>query len=268
MKTLFLIMLLLAGGTAQAQYYLVQESVKSPPKKALLNPLDIAEELLEDTTELNALTNSVLSLLNFSYSKDKYADYKERYNRAKHFGAWLRDHRDGTCYNTRAKVLIRDSSVEVSFASNGCTVTEGHWADPYSNRDYRRAADIQIDHFVPLKNAYISGAYKWNWQRRCLYANYMGNEFHLLPVYGPENSSKSDKTPEGYMPPNRGYQCQYLAQWLKVKLIWSLGLSVSEKEAVEELAQTHHCTAAELSYSEADLAAQRRYIANNMTLCQ
>ncbi|KHD88408.1 MAG: hypothetical protein OM95_09805 [Bdellovibrio sp. ArHS] len=268
MKTLFLIMLLLAGGKARAQYYMVEESPQSPSQKTSLNPLDVSAELISETHDWNELADRVLSLLNFSYSSEKYADYSERYNRAKHFGSWLRDHSDGTCHNTRAKVLIRDSSVQVSFSANGCTVTAGHWADPYSNRDYQRASEIQIDHFVPLKNAYISGAYKWNWQRRCLYANYMGNEYHLLSVYGPENSSKSDKTPEGYMPPNRAYQCQYLAQWLKVKLIWSLALSVSEKKAVEELAQANHCTAAELSFSQSDLAAQRRYIANNINLCQ
>jgi hypothetical protein len=147
-------------------------------------------------------------------------------------------------------------------------VKSGTWDDPYTGRTYTSADDIQIDHFVPLKNAYMSGADKWTKKQRCLYANFMGNKFHLLSVFGKENMKKSDRGPEGYMPPNNSYQCQYVAQWLKVKMIWNLGLTPPEKAAIENLAQSNHCTATELAYTQNDLDKQRRFIADNKDLCQ
>lgn len=233
-----------------------------------MNPLETVQVFWEQNQELSELRAAVLSLVNFDHHQDKYGDVNEPYNRLKQFGTWINDRHDNTCYNTRAKVLIRDSSEQVTFTRTGCTVATGKWADPYGGRDYTQASDIQIDHFVPLKNAYISGAYKWTQQKRCLYANFLGNPFHLLAVYGKENTSKGDRTPEGYMPSDSSYQCQYLAQWLKVKLIWDLGLTPPEKDKVLELIQNNHCSASDLTYSIQDLNKQRQFMADNMDLCQ
>ncbi|WP_374074111.1 HNH endonuclease family protein [Bdellovibrio bacteriovorus] len=281
MKISFLMMLLLVVSVGNAattdtlgnprfdDFYTVKEQVvKSHDTTNSINPVDMAHSMWSDVESFYEISAKIYSLVEFDYHKEKYGDVTEPYNRQKHFGGWLNDHRDDNCYNTRAKVLIRDSSVPVSFRSNGCTVSSGKWADPYGARDYTSAADIQIDHFVPLKNAYISGAYKWNREKRCLYGNFLGNDFHLLAVYGKENSSKSDKTPEGYMPPNRAYQCQYLAQWLKIKLIWSLGLTPPEKDTVVELVRDNHCDLNQFAFSAQELAQQRRFIADNMNLCQ
>ncbi|WP_415063571.1 DUF1524 domain-containing protein [Bdellovibrio sp.] len=284
MKTSLLMMLLLVAlfaptdrvqaqetsGNAQFDnYYTVKEqsSLSSEPSVSI-NPVDAAENFWDLSENLQELTAKIYSLLDFDNHNEKYGNVNEPYSRKKHFGTWIRDRRDTKCYNTRAKVLIRDSAVNVNFNSSGCTVASGKWADPYSGRDYTRASDIQIDHFVPLKNAYISGAYKWDKVKRCLYANFLGNDFHLLPVFGNENSRKGDRTPEEYMPLNRAYNCQYLAQWLKVKLIWSLGLTPPEKEAILSLVRDNHCNKTELSYTSQELDQQRRFIADNMNLCQ
>lgn len=281
MKTSFLVMLLLVVSIAKAEtdvlsgnpqfdeFYTVKEqAIKYQDSSESLNPIDAAQTLWQEVADASEFSSQVYSLIDFMLHKEKYGDVGEPYNRKKHFGAWITDRRDGNCYNTRAKVLIRDSSVPVDFRENGCSVTSGKWADPYEGRDYTDAAEIQIDHFVPLKNAYISGAYKWNRNKRCLYANFLGNDFHLLAVYGKENMRKSDRTPEGYMPPNAAYRCQYLEQWLKVKFIWSLGLTPPEKETVLNLIQENHCDVHQLTYSSEELSQQRRFIADNMNLCR
>ncbi|MEK2646051.1 HNH endonuclease family protein [Bdellovibrio sp. BCCA] len=281
MKTLLLMIMLLVVSVSNAatdtlgnprfdEFYTVKEQVVKSHEAdtPFVNPADIAQSFWSDAENLYELAAKIYSLIDFDYHHEKYGDVNEPYNRQKHFGTWVNDRRDNTCYNTRAKVLIRDSSIPVDFRTNGCTVSSGKWSDPYGGRDYTSAGDMQIDHFVPLKNAYISGAYKWNGQKRCLYANFLGNDFHLLAVYGKENTSKSDKTPEGYMPPNTAYQCQYIAQWLKVKLIWSLGLTPPEKETVLELLRTNHCDLNKMTYSVQELDQQRRFIADNMNLCQ
>lgn len=255
---------------ASKGFYTVKEQ-GTPDRvpETTLDPVKTAEEIFEQASETwDELKVTVYSLIDFDFHNEKFGDVSEPYNRMKHFGTWVRDSRDATCYDTRTKVLIRDSSVPVGFRRNKCTVQSGRWVDPYGGREYTDSTSMQIDHFVPLKNAYLSGASKWNSAKRCLYANFLGNPFHLLAVYGPENNSKGDKTPEGYMPDNRSYQCQYLSQWLKVKFIWSLALTPSEKDKVLALIRDNHCTTTELSFSATELTEQRRFIADNMTLCQ
>ncbi|MNT81374.1 hypothetical protein D3C72_2209670 [compost metagenome] len=96
----------------------------------------------------------------------------------------------------------------------------------------------------------------------------MGNKFHLLPVYKTENRSKSDRGPEEYMPPNRAYRCQYLVQWLKVKLIWHLDLTPPEKEQVQALIKSENCAVKDFVFTSTDLEQQREVISENMDLCQ
>jgi len=277
-RSLLVMLLFVSAGRAQAQdfaagnphfdeFYTVKEQSTKSFDNDLMNPLQAAQNMWDDAEGVMEIQVRALSLLSFDHHNEQYGNVGEAYNRNKHFGGWIHDRRDSDCFNTRGKVLVRDSSVPVSVSSS-CTVKSGRWEDPYSGREYTQANDLQIDHFVPLKNAYVSGAHKWNRLRRCLYANYLGNDFHLLAVYGRENTSKSDKTPEGYMPPNSAYQCQYLAQWLKVKLIWGLGLTPPEKDTVVELVQDNHCDLNQFNYSAQDLSAQRRFIADNMDLCQ
>ena len=81
------------------------------------------------------------------------------------FGGWIDV--DNDCQNTRAEILIDNSKEEVFFRSfNNCVVDSGYWYDPYTDRHYSLAEDVQIDHFVPLKNAYISGAHEWSEDRK------------------------------------------------------------------------------------------------------
>lgn len=274
LRAMILVLLLLTGSAVFANssnvgYFTVTE----PTKKAELqpswqDPLNVVEEFISENEAAHEIRKATNSLLDFLYHADRFGDVTEPYSRTKHFGTWIRDRRENNCYNTRARVLIRDSSVPVTFRSSGCTVDRGHWEEPYTGRAYTEASDIQIDHFVPLKNAYISGAYKWNKTQRCLYANFMGNEFHLLPVFGRENSMKGDRTPEEYMPPNTAYRCQYLQQWLKVKLIWNLALTESEKDSIVKQVQENHCDQTQLQMTSRELTKHRQAIVDNLEMCR
>ncbi len=248
---------------------LVDEVGDQPSIKKQMDPLQSAQNLFSDSPEwMMELRAKVISLLRFDHHDENYGDVNEPYNRSKHFGTWIHDKTDGTCYNTRAKVLIRDSKTPVTFNPKGCTVVSGTWDEPYVGNVVTSASDIQIDHFVPLKNTYISGGWKWDYSKRCLYANFMGNDFHLISADGPQNMKKGDKTPEGYMPPNKAYVCQYLEQWLKVKLIWELGLTPPEKDAVVSLISQNHCDLSKFNYAAKDLQQQRTFMADNAGLCQ
>lgn len=208
-----------------------------------------------------------VNLLVFNHVQSEFPYPQIPYNRKTQFGMWIKDRTDGTCMDTRGKVLVRDSKSTVTYRPNGCTVASGDWDDPYSGKHFVSASDIQIDHFVPLKNAYMTGGFEWDQKRRCLYANYMGNEFHLLSVSGRENLKKSDSSPSQYMPSNHQYACVYLKQWLQVKAIWNLRITPKEASAVQARVLDHSCDKTEFVISSDTLKDQRRYITDHANLC-
>lgn len=193
----------------------------------------------------------------------------ESYNRIQHFGRWINDKRDRACQNTRAKVLIRDSKVPVVFKTNSeCTVESGKWNDPYTKSVLTDAiAEVQVDHLVPLKNAYISGAHAWNYQTRCLYANYLGASYHLKPIDAPENMKKSDGTPARYVPSNKEYRCTYIKNWLLVKMIWNLEMTLKEATAIKEIVAEENCNPQQFQITHGEIIEQQKFFKSNLALC-
>lgn len=206
-------------------------------------------------------------LLRWGLKNREWPEPNERYNRKGHFGTWLRDHGD-SCLNTRAKILIRDSRVPVTFNRTGCTVATGEWHDPYADGVHTQASEIQIDHMVPLKNAYISGAWRWDAKVRCAYANFMANTFHLIAVNGHENMSKSDSTPADWIPPNRAYRCTYLRNWLAVKLIWHLIMNPRETAAIQRAFRDAGCDSRTFNITASEIASYRQTARESLENCE
>jgi hypothetical protein len=188
------------------------------------------------------------------------------YNRANQYGSWLAD--ENSCLNTRAKVLARDSAAPVTYLPNGCTVDKGTWNEPYTGNLHTSSKSIQIDHVVPLKNSYMNGGHEWEPAKRCLYANYLGNNFHLLSVDGPENLHKGDTTPAQYMPPNKAFACEYIKDWLTIKTIWSLRITPREADAIQQLVATNNCDRTQMTVTAQFLADQHRFMEDNKDLCR
>ncbi|MCC2680377.1 MAG: hypothetical protein K0R29_2953 [Pseudobdellovibrio sp.] len=206
-----------------------------------------------------------IDLLRFEDINQTFPRPAEPYKRDVQYGSWLKD--KDSCLNTRAKVLQRDSSTNVTFLPNGCTVDAGSWDDPYTGKLHEKAKDIQIDHVVALKNSYMTGGHEWSSAKRCLYANYMGNNFHLLSVNGPENLKKGDTTPSQYVPPNKAYTCEFLKNWLSIKTIWALRITPKEGDAIQKIAAENNCEKSKMQMSQDYLESQKRYIEENMDLC-
>lgn len=192
----------------------------------------------------------------------------EKYNRKQHFGRWINDPADETCFNTRAQVLIRDSNTKVSFRiTNKCVIDRGEWFDPYSDNTLDTAGQIDIDHMVPLKNAYQSGAWKWHFKSRCLYANYLGMKEHLIPVSKSENRSKGDSSPADYLPSANSYICNYIKNWLTVKSIWNLKLSDHEAKGIDYAIKEYNCDSSRFTLAKRIRAQQHQFINDNIDLC-
>lgn len=219
---------------------------------------------------VKVVQNKYYSLLNWhKYSRRSDSLEVPNYDRKLQFGRWINDPNDDTCYNTRAKVLVRDSDKEVIFKdSNHCVVEAGRWNDPYTGGTFTESKDIQIDHFVPLKNAYLSGAYKWSFRARCLYANYLGNDFHLLSANGSQNMKKGDKGPDKYIPPNPEYTCTYLKNWLSVKFLWGLKMTEAEADSVVKAISDNNCNTQKFRMTYHQIMTQAEFAQDNMDLCE
>jgi hypothetical protein len=211
---------------------------------------------------------AAVSLLRWALHKKAAPAPKQAYDRVGHFGRWINDPNDETCYNTRSKVLIRDSKTPVSFRSqNHCVVDRGQWNEPYKGQKVIQSSGIQIDHMVPLKNAYISGAWQWNFQTRCMYANFMGNNFHLISADAVENMRKGERGPNLYLPPAQTYRCKYIENWLKIKLIWRLTMTQEEVAAIHDQIKENKCNPTDFVLSDQEIKTQRKLIYSHPEMC-
>ncbi|HYH48703.1 MAG TPA: HNH endonuclease family protein, partial [Acidimicrobiia bacterium] len=96
------------------------------------------------------------------------------------------------------------------------------------------ASDVDIDHVVPLAEAWDSGARRWNAETRKRFANDLGDPRSLVAVTDNVNQSKSDQDPAEWLPERR--TCSYVRQWVAVKLRWSLDVNRPEKAALKHRA--------------------------------
>ena len=111
----------------------------------------------------------------------------------------------------------------------------GEWLDPYTGRTYTDPSEIDIDHVVPLANAWRSGASSWGEARREQYAN---DPQVLLSAEDNANQEKGDKGPEAWKPPIRTIWCDYAIRWVDIKASYHLSVNQQEKAALEQMLGT------------------------------
>jgi hypothetical protein len=140
---------------------------------------------------------------------------------------------DPSSCDARDAALIRDGRDE--HVGQYCDVVRGRWFDPYGGGTYTDPADIDIDHFVPLANAWRSGASSWTTARRESFANVPRD---LLSVDDGLNQSKGDKGPEAWKPPRKAYWCTYSKKWIGIKHYWKLSITGAEKTALNQMLGT------------------------------
>ena len=148
------------------------------------------------------------------------------------FGGW--DAQGDSC-DTRDVVLKRDGQGVVTGA--GCTITKGTWFSVYDGMSVTVPQDIDIDHMVPLANAWRTGAASWTDQQRGAFANDLERP-QLIAVTMSSNRSKGDQDPSEWKPPRRDYWCTYAQSWITVKAYWRLSVTAAEKTALGEMLQT------------------------------
>jgi Protein of unknown function (DUF1524) len=142
---------------------------------------------------------------------------------------------DGDGCNTRYEVLIAEATTTPTVGS-GCTLSGGRWYSYYDNASWTAPSDLDIDHLVPLAEAWDSGARNWTATQRKTYANDLGDPRDLVAVTDNVNQAKGDQDPAQWMPSYSAAKCQYVGEWLAVKLRWRLTVDTAEKNALTSLA--------------------------------
>jgi len=167
--------------------------------------------------------------------------------RKEQWGNWADPDRD--CQDTRAEILISSSKSQVKFkrksewinkanadqgGKGNCIVTHGEWYDPYTGKVFKDAAQMDIDHIVPVGHAWNAGAKNWDKAKRKKYFNDYEN---LVAVGLHENRSKNDKSPLEYLPPRGDFHCEYLTRWHYIKKKWELSTTADEDQFILEAKQ-------------------------------
>lgn len=175
----------------------------------------------ESASEPVAAGNGTVALLESLTVSD--ASVVEGYNRD-YFYLWSTQ---GNGCDTRVAVLAREVK---NGTVQGCDV-KGEWVSIYDGVTIATASDLDIDHMVPLKEAWVSGANQWDDATREAFANDLEGPYSLIAVSASSNRSKSDNDPSTWMPPALD-GCEYVARWVNVKHRWNLTVDTAEKDKI------------------------------------
>jgi hypothetical protein len=94
---------------------------------------------------------------------------------------------------------------------------------------------VQIDHVVPVSDAWQKGAQKLDSATRYSFYN---DPLNLLAVDGISNMQKSDSDAASWLPPNRKYWCPYVARQIAVKYKYHLWVTSAEHDAMARVLAT------------------------------
>ena len=172
------------------------------------------------TTAINDL--GVASEVRTGYSRDLFPHWVDA---------------DGDGCSTRNEVLIAEADDPVSVGA-GCSLSGGRWFSYYDRVSWTSTSDVDIDHMVPLAEAWDSGARTWTTATRQAYANDLGDSRSLVGVTDDVNQAKGDQDPATWLP--QYDRCRYLREFVAVKLRWRLSVDAAEKQAMSSLASS--CT--------------------------
>ena len=133
--------------------------------------------------------------------------------------------------NTRTEVLKAESSTKVT-QDRDRRVLLGRWNSVYDGRAVVTASALAVDHLVPLREAWVSGAAAWSAQKRRAYANDLGFGPSLLAVSKSAVRARAGRGPGAYVPPNPTYACGFVRDTIAVKHRWHLSVDPAEKRAL------------------------------------
>jgi hypothetical protein len=186
---------------------LIPVAPAAPPRLATKNEIAVAQGQLAKLRVAAPLSQA-------GYDRDRFPHW---------------DPTTGGC-DTRDDILKRDA-IKISVTLH-CTIRAGSWRDPYGGKTTRNWHTLDIDHVVPLANAWRSGAKRWTRAERERYANDPGV---LLAVDAHLNRQKGDDGPEEWLPPRVAFRVTYAVDWIVIKAHYRLSVTRVEKKTLSRL---------------------------------
>ena len=149
------------------------------------------------------------------------------------FGHWV--DADGDRCDARREVLIAEAVTRPRVGSP-CTLSGGQWYSVYDGAtETGTGSGFDVDHLVPLAEAWDSGAYDWDADTRRRFANDLGYEHSLVAVSASSNRQKGAADPAEWLPPDSSVRCWYAEAWIAVKTRWGLSVDSAELQALRAL---------------------------------
>lgn len=151
---------------------------------------------------------------------------------------WRSDVDDNGC-DTREDALRRDlENLVIEAGTQGCTVAAGDLEDDYLGDSYayeRGSAAVDIDHLVSSANAQQTGASALSDEALRQFAS---DPLNLLTVSSDLKRQKDGADAATWLPPNTGYQCEYVSRQIAVKHKYGLWVAAPEKDAMQSVLDT------------------------------
>lgn len=213
--------------------------------KKLLAPIILAIIFSTSSLANASSTISYKSAIDAVKTLKVAPESRDGYARTK-FTHWVNSDGNKLGCDARKAAIIRDAKIKPTIG-NKCSLTGGKWLSVYDNVSIDKATSIDVDHMVPLAEAWDSGASSWTPEKRKIYANDLSDPRHLISVTAASNRSKSDRDPAEWLPTNTSYLCTYLSDWVSIKVRWSL--TVDNKELDVLVSNLTKCPKKKLSLS-------------------
>ncbi|MFM1784154.1 MAG: hypothetical protein RLZZ579_431, partial [Actinomycetota bacterium] len=222
--------LALTGCSLESQPFpeISQPPLSTPPVSAASTPTPSASESPMASPAADEPFGDLATLL---AGLEIASEYPSGYDRDL-FQHWIDADSDGC--NARGEVLIAEAIVKPQI-SGSCNLLGGQWYSHYDGVLTEDPGSFAIDHVVPLKEAWDSGAYQWSSATRKTFANDLAIPESLIAVTASSNRSKSDRDPSQWLPYEQGYLCEYTKAWLLIKTRWQLTIDSAEALALGTL---------------------------------
>ena len=132
--------------------------------------------------------------------------------------------------------MLIAEAIEVPRVGSSCALSGGRWYSVFDGAtETGTGSGFDVDHLVPLAEAWDSGAYGWDSDTRRRYANDLGYAHSLVAVSSSSNRQKGAADPAGWLPPDVSVRCWYAEAWIAVKTRWELSVDAGELQALRVL---------------------------------
>ena len=203
---------------------LAVDDLRPPDSKTESSEILPEGDTSSDIADVVDLVSATLASLQMSAEHD--SGYEREY-----FKHWV--DADGDGCDTRKEVLLAEA-LQMPSVGASCGLDDGYWISRYDELiEEGSGSGFDVDHLVPLKEAWESGAHDWTAEMRELYANDLAHENALIAVSASSNRSKGARDPHTWLPPDIAQHCWYAAAWIEVKAIWNLTVDSAEKATLE-----------------------------------